>query len=252
MRPVTDRSELATLLIRDRLIHIYGLADLDEPFWSESTWYRRGNAAVGIIGLGDGGTAGYAMSRTHGDETLDLLADVVGQIPTGSWITGPIGLADRVEALQTIDRKGPHTRMVIGSDVPLSPDSRVDVLEPSDAGLIEDLHGHDPGAAFFLPSMMRTGTFVGIRDESGRLVASAGTHTASARFGVAAIGAVIVRPGRRSQGLGAAITADLVIRLRPDHETIGLNVSSHNVRAIRLYERLGFVAVAEYEEIELL
>src|SRR5690606_32377740 len=42
-RPMTPRiedpAELATLFQRDRETHIYGLADLEEPYWSHSAWY---------------------------------------------------------------------------------------------------------------------------------------------------------------------------------------------------------------------
>ena len=241
---------MADLFEQDCDIHLYGLADLDEPFWSESTWYLRGQAAVGVVGLGDGWTAGYAMSRSSVEETLALLDEVLPSMQAGTWVTGPLGLADRVETSRPIDRKGPHRRMVIGPDISFN-DDRAVTLNATHVQAIEELHRCDPASSFFLPSMMRTGTFVGVWD-ADVLVASAGTHTASKRHGVAAIGAVIVRPEHRGRGLGHAVTASLVMQLRANHRTIGLNVAESNASAIRLYERMGFKSVAEYEEIELL
>ena len=63
--PVDDqagREALVDLYRRDRHNHIYALADLAEPFWSRSRWWRRGDAAVGLIGLGDDEFVVYAVN----------------------------------------------------------------------------------------------------------------------------------------------------------------------------------------------
>ena len=47
LEPVTNPDEIAEAFEGDRRTHLYGLADLQEPFWSNSTWYREGRCVVG-------------------------------------------------------------------------------------------------------------------------------------------------------------------------------------------------------------
>jgi ribosomal protein S18 acetylase RimI-like enzyme len=79
-------------------------------------------------------------------------------------------------------------------------------------------------------------------EEAGNLVAAAlvvrGPHGPL-------IADVMVDPGRRGRGLGRAVLSAAVRALRARKESvIALNVTEGNARAIRLYERLGFVRSA--------
>ena len=60
-------------------MHPYGLADLEEPFWSSSTWYRRGDAVVAVLDLG-GDPVVYAIAA---DDDGD------GGDPRRSWPIWP-------------------------------------------------------------------------------------------------------------------------------------------------------------------
>ncbi|MEL6893423.1 MAG: hypothetical protein AAFP84_17660, partial [Actinomycetota bacterium] len=46
---VDDPGELVAFFADDRAVHVYSLVDLEEPFWSASRWYRRGDAVVGVV-----------------------------------------------------------------------------------------------------------------------------------------------------------------------------------------------------------
>jgi len=248
---VDDPRILEDLFRRDTETHIYGLADLDEPFWSASTWYVDGDAAVGRVSVGTDWTAGYAMSRQNPEGTLRLLAKIAPTLPSGTWITGPIGLAERLGTGLRVESKGPHWRFILDD---LAEDvDRTDVVQLTEDDLpaLEDLYRSDPDSAFFLPSMLASGYFVGIW-RKGELISSAGTHVASTRHQVAAIGAVITHPSERRSGLGGRVTAALCSTLIARFRTVGLNVAESNTAALLLYERLGFRAAFRYEEVELL
>jgi len=246
-----DPTELASLFEEDRETHVYGLADLDDPYWSNSSWFRDGDAVVGLVSVGDDWVTGYAMSRMAPEATLDLLESLSAQMCPGTWVTGPAGMYDRMRQVRETRSIGPHWRMILDHLAEVAgSDAAVD-LGPTDLAAVEDLYASDPGGAFFIPSMLEHNPFVGIW-ENQRLVAAAGTHVASERHGVAAVGAVITRPTHRGRGLGKDVVAALCQRLVPEYRTIGLNVEADNTPALRVYDTLGFRRVFEYEEIEVL
>jgi len=251
MREIDDPAELAELFGRHRAIHAYGLADLESPFWEASRWFRRGDAAVGIVDLGEGVTTTYAISSADAAGSLVLVAELLDRIPAGTMITGPTGLAETIGRRCEIDDLGPHVKCVlVRPDLLPSADSVVS-LSIDDFPAVAALHATDPGAAFVLPAMLADDTFVGIVDTADpqRLVAAAGTHVVSERYDIAAIGAVFVDPEARGRGLGAVVTAGACARLKGRVSTIGLNVDAANTSARRTYERIGFVDCLDYEEI---
>jgi ribosomal protein S18 acetylase RimI-like enzyme len=251
VKVVQDPDELAALFASDPETHIYGLADLEEPFWSNSKWYRDGPAVVGLVSTGGSWLTVYAMSRQAPQETLGLLTDLMTSIPAGTWITGPTGMYRTVSTLRKAKDIGSHWRMVLGELGDGEESSAAVPLGPDDLEAVVHLHSSDEGSAFFLPVMLDLNPFMGIW-EDGQLMASAGTHVVSRRYGVAAIGAVITRPSHRGRGLGALVLSALCRRLADEYETIGLNVETSNESALRLYDRLGFRRVLQYEEIEVL
>lgn len=251
MRAIENPETLATLFESDRETHLYGLADLEEPFWSHSTWYRDGDAAVGLVSVGEEWMTVYAMSRVAPEATLDLLSRVQGSVPSGTWVTGPVGLHASMSGLRNCRDIGPHWRMILGDLRKIDGSVEPVPLGEDDEEAARALYASDEGRAFFLPAMLSGNPFVGIW-EDGQLVAAAGTHVASKRYGVAAVGAVITRPSHRGRGLGTIAVADLCQRLAGEYETVGLNVETANEPALRIYDQLGFKRVFQYEEIELL
>jgi len=251
MRNVDNPEILAALFESDRETHLYGLADLEEPFWSNSSWYRDGDAAVGLVSTGDAWMTVYAMSRETPKAALEMLGKVHEQAPAGTWVTGPTGLHEAMSELRDCRSIGLHWRMILEDLQEIAGPVAAVPLTEDDVEATQDLYRSDEGRAFFLPAMLSSNPFVGIW-EDGRLVAAAGTHVASKRYGVAAVGAVITRPSHRGRGLGTAATAALCGQLANDYETVGLNVEASNEAALRIYERLGFRKAFQYEEIELL
>lgn len=248
---IEDPAELAALFERDREAHIYGLADLEEPYWSHSAWYRDGDAVVGLVSAGDSWMAGYAMSRVAPEGSIVLLEDLTPQMPAGTWVTGPVGMHQRISKVRASRSVGLHWRMVLDDLAEVAGWEAASRLGSDDSEEVADLYASDPDRAFFLPSMLDRNPFVGVW-EGDRLVAAAGTHVASERHGVAAVGAVITRPSHRGRGLGKAVVAALCRRLAPVYETVGLNVEADNTPALHIYDTLGFRRVFEYEEIVVL
>lgn len=251
-RIVHDPAALVVFFSDRVAVHVYALADLEEPFWSGSRWYRRGDAVVGLVGLPSGeGLACYSVATRDPAGTLDLLAELAPDLPSGLLITGPVGLADALAPARPLVWHAPHVRHeLVDPDALPELDPRVEPLGPDDLAELQALYDSDPGAVFFLPHMLDDGAFVGVRD-AGRLVAAAGTHVLSAAHGVAALGAVYTAPSHRGRGLGRAITVAVTRHLLPLVPTIGLNVAAANTGARRIYEAVGYAPVLTYDEAEL-
>ena len=198
---IEDPAELAAHFSDHRGIHLYALADLEEPFWTPSRWYRRGAAVVGVVSMPDGdGAAVYAVATISPEAALDLLVDLLPELPSGQLVTGPVGLAAAVGAERPMAWHGPHLRyrLTDPTQVPPRIDEVVD-LGRGDLAELEALYATEPNAAFFRPHMLDDETFVAVR-RLGRLVSAAGTHVVSEAQGVAAIGAVYTHPDHRGGG----------------------------------------------------
>ncbi|HYF45747.1 MAG TPA: GNAT family N-acetyltransferase [Acidimicrobiales bacterium] len=255
VRRVDDPDELAELYGRHREVHPYGLADLEEPLWGRSTWFRAGDAAVGVLDLGAGEPVLYAVAAdADGDAaTLDLLDALAPDLPDHFVITGPVGVAERLAPGFEAEWVIPHVKMHLPDARRLPPaDERVAWLDRAAEARVVELRSHgEDASAFFVASLLDTGWYAGIPDDGDGLAAVAGVHVISERHGVAAIGNVLTHPAHRRRGLARALMATLGRRLLDAVPTVGLNVGTANTGARRLYEDLGFVPLVTYEEAEL-
>lgn len=249
MRPVSDPAELAEIFERDRDLHLYGLGDLAEPFWSRSAWFRAGEAVAGIVGIPDGPPVGYAMATDGADAVLTLFASIQGQVADGVLVVGATGLAAVLSAVRPTTPLGRHLRMIRTTDAPVDAGPAIR-LGVDDLPAIQALRDKQPGEAFFLHHMLEHGVFYGIY-EAGMLIALAGTHVVDDDHGVAAIGSVVTRTDRRGRGLSTQVTAAVVAELTDRVRTIGLNVKADNAAAQAVYRKLGFDVYCEYEEVIL-
>jgi GNAT superfamily N-acetyltransferase len=251
---VHDPAALAELYGRHPEVHPYGLADLEEPYWSRSTWYRSGDAVVAVLDLGSEEPVLYAIAADPEGEaaTLDLLEGLAPDLPDHFVVTGPLGLAERLAPSFTADWVIPHVKMHLPDVERLPPpDDRVEWLDRSAEPHVVELRSHgDDASAFFVPALLDTGWYTGIRDGDG-LAAVAGVHVFSERYGVAALGNVLTHPRHRRRGLARALVATVSRRLLDAVPTVGLNVGTANTAARALYEDLGFVPVVTYEEAEI-
>ena len=251
-RLITEREELIEYFSDDRPAHLYALADLDDLYWTASRWWRRGDAVVGLVGLPeDGGLAVYSVSTRAPAATLDLLVELSDEIPAGTLVTGSVGCGEALMALRDVTWHRRYHRFHHPAPSTLELKRwEPEPLDRSHDAELQALYASDPGAAFYLPSMLDTAAFVGVRDQ-GRLVAAAGAHVVSDRQRVAAIGGVVTHPDHRRRGLGHDVTVGVCRRLTGRVDDIGLNCADRNVSARQLYLGMGFQEHIPYEECGL-
>jgi len=98
----------------------------------------------------------------------------------------------------------------------------------------------------FLPHALVSGHYFGIR-ENGRLIAIAGTHLASSRYNIAAVGSVFTHPAHRGRGLANICCSHVLESIgRAGIRRVVLNVEEEKAGARRIYERLGFQTACTY------
>ncbi|WP_370324700.1 GNAT family N-acetyltransferase [Euzebya sp.] len=258
MRPVDDPAEILAIYQRAPHVHPYGIADVVQ-LWPTSTWWRRGDAVVGLLDL-PGGDVVYSVTADPSARpaTLELLADLAaparGDLPDAFTITGPTGLTAALEgAGYTARWADAYDKLHLPPDAPLPdpPDDLV-VLDRADVPAMTALFATDPDAGdFFHAGLVDTGFYLGRREgrsPDGVLVAVAGVHVVEPGTGVAAIGNVATHPSHRRRGHGRAVVVGLVHRLREVADVIGLNVRHRTAPARALYRDLGFLHATTYEE----
>ena len=249
---MSDPEPVLEVFAEHRAIHAYGIVDVVQ-FWETSSWWIRDRGVVGLVGLpGVPDQVVYAVSAVYAAATLALLTDIVDDLPDRFAITGPSGVAGRLEPTHDFERRAPHVKMqLIRPDMLPDPGPGVRSLEPQDAeasrALLELTSGSPEFFRFdLLGSRRQYGVFDG-----DTLVAMAGTHVIDTDQGIAAIGNVNTLPAYRGRGLARRAVAALTQQLRREVDVIALNVGRDNTPARNLYEGLGFLPLMEYEEAEL-
>jgi predicted GNAT family acetyltransferase len=96
---------------------------------------------------------------------------------------------------------------------------------------------------FFRPRTYRMGSYYGIRSADGQLVAMGGERMKLTGYGE--VSAVCTHPDFRGRGYAESIIWQVVRKHRRDGIRSFLHVGKANVKAIGLYERLGFVKCRE-------
>jgi GNAT superfamily N-acetyltransferase len=124
----------------------------------------------------------------------------------------------------------------IGEAVPLSVSDRLEIEELLKQG----------EWVLFLPQALASGHYYGVR-ENGRLIAIAGTHLASSRYNIAALGSVFTHPDHRGKGLAGICSSHVLASIgRAGIRRVVLNVEDQKATARRVYERLGFQTACTY------
>ena len=149
-----------------------------------------------------------------------LFRDDIDELPSG-WTSTATGVGHQ---------------MVLEDPAP-APDVPVVTLGRDDADEMLDLVAvARPGP--FERRTVELGRYVGVRDDTGRLVAMAGERLRVP--GYTEVSAVCTHPDARGRGLAAALTQVVCGGIAERGETPVLHVAAGNDNALRLYERLGF------------
>ena len=258
LRESRDPRALAAILGRDRLHAAYALAQLDpEAFVHARYWLCEGPATsapdgsgrVSLVchsraGLGD---TTYVMGPAEG------VAHILSLHP-GAYQTFITARPAHIEALESAYRlRNPRTmrRMHVTRDrfraaprtapgaAPGAAPGPAFRLRPTHVRALNRLYSSEGAPATYGARHLREGCYYGIQHE-GELLAVAGTHSLSARAGIAVLGNVFTHPAARGRGLATITTSAVTAVLLAGQPDVVLSVEPDNLPAVRAYRRLGY------------
>jgi ribosomal protein S18 acetylase RimI-like enzyme len=239
--PIRDKSGIRRRLNADRDWSLYPLADLDDGMFEHCDWWAEGDALALVF-------------RALAIRPIFVLGDAAATRALLAAIPEPRGYLnlkpDQVEAAAGLYRyRERHEMLRMILDEPRPAEGRTEPLGPGDRERLERLFATgDGGGIAFAPYQLETGFFRGIADR-GELAAAGGVHVVSRNEGIAGAGNIFTRPDCRGRGLAKIVTWAVVAALREAGiRTIGLNVESTNIPAIRAYEAIGFRTRFHYYE----
>lgn len=254
---IHDKARLEAYLLKYPHLNFYHLGDLDDFFWPNTTWYAWEEdgeiKAINLFYTGLIPPVILAIENDNLEEQKKLLKANLPFLPPSFYSHLTPGLKDVLEADYDLNHNGEHYKMRLDDFSALEgvDTAGVELMKMENVDEIQGLFDASYPGNWFDPRMVETGQYVGVRDETGKLVGVAGIHVYSAEYKIAALGNITILPELRGQGLGTKVTAGLCKQLLNTVNHIGLNVRSDNAAAIRAYEKIGFGVVAVYDEYQV-
>jgi len=237
--------EARTFLERDRLGSAYALADLDGE--ERSRWWlaRRDEEPIALVLIVD--SLPFRPCFASGDPSAigELIREGVREQRV--IVAAPPAARPAIEAVYRFERVDRMYRMAVDRAAFLPQVThRVVRLGAEQLEDIIDLYGH-VARTYFTPQRVGREIYYGVY-AGATLVAAAGTHTRSARSGVAAVGNVLTRVSHRGRGMAASVTSAVTEAALVEHPDVVLNVRQDNAPAVAVYNRLGFHIHASFIE----
>jgi ribosomal protein S18 acetylase RimI-like enzyme len=257
IKPVCLHSkyEIEAFLRRHPFLHLYELGDLDDFFWSYTTWYalKDHDGIKQLVLLYTGAELPVLLGFSEEPSEMKELLNVIAYLLPKQFYTHlSNNLVEIFAQGYHIEPHGTFYKMALTNFSCLNKvdTSAVERLSPSDAYDLKEFYNLSYSGNWFDPRMLETGCYYGIRRKSS-LVSVAGIHVYSPKYKVAALGNVTTHPDFRKQGLATQVCAKLCQSLLDSVDYIGLNVKADNITAISCYEKLGFQKVSVYGEYTL-
>ena len=237
MRRLSEPAILEPILNQDWQWAGFAIGDLDPEWMEHCEWWQ----AAGTVVLLFDGLSPRLMCH-YGDSSG--FAQVLASLPDEHvWANVRPEFEDVFRQFYRPVKTVRMRRMYL--DQPVVSAGEAVRLWPSDRPEIEELLKTGEWV-LFLPHALASGHYYGVR-ENGRLVAIAGTHLASPRYNIAALGSVFTHPDHRGKRLASVCSSHVrAIVGRAGISRVVLNVEDEKVAARRIYERLGFQTACTY------
>jgi ribosomal protein S18 acetylase RimI-like enzyme len=257
LKQISDKKRLQAFLETDPFLHIYSIGDLDDFFWSRTTWYAwvKGDAIKSLFLLyrGDNSVPTLvALEERNLEDAIVLLERLCPLLPESFYGHFSTHLLPDLGRRYVANSTTLHLKMKLEKkwfSPVLQPEKQPIIpLQQSDLTRLLKLYEEAYPGNWFDPRMLETNQYLGI-EIADRIVAVAGIHVYSPQYKVAALGNITTHPDFRGKGLSTVLTSCLCERLFETVDWIGLNVAASNKAAIRCYSKIGFSKHCTFEEI---
>lgn len=248
-----DKARLYDHFQKDPVLFGYHIGDLDEFYFEHCRWavtYGYLPRIEDALLVYTGGILPTVLAFGLTTQFETLLLEMLELLPDRfhCHYSGTVEriLSPRYKATPL----GRHIKMKLEKFTPFVPSDQSCVirrLEKSDCDSLIELYNQNYPGHYFHERMIESGKYYGCFGH-GTLRAAAGVHVYSSEYKIAVLGNIATDSNCRGLGLASNVTSILVEELVAEGLLVCLNVNKENQSAIRLYKRLGFVAVCEYEE----
>ncbi len=257
VKQITEKAVLESFFRKDPGLHLYSIGDLDDFFWSRTTWYGFENhtelKSIFLIYSGSELPVLLALEDTDKSASEKLLISLVPKLPNLFYSHLSPGLHQLLRKNGfLLETHGEHLKMCLKRLIVPKDNLNFKMscrrLSVDDLEAVKDLYKKAYPGNWFDQRMLETGKYLGAFNEA-RMIGITGIHVYSRLYRVAALGNVTTLAAYRNQGVAAKLTAELCKDLVADGiEDIGLNVNADNQKAIRCYQKIGFQVQTKYEE----
>ena len=251
VRNTREKEEIYSFLSKSRDLQLYLIGDLDDFFWNDTEWFAlyHNDAIRSIALLYKGMDPATFLLFDDGDLTYPstLIKSIRAQLPSEMNVHISSGLIDSFGRESIISYHGLHYRMILTRDPENIYDPGIRRLEPGDMKRIMELYEDSYPDNWFDSRMLETGKYFGYFSDD-ILSGVAGIHVYSSEYRIAALGNIVTRKEFRGQKIAYKLTSALCKDLKYSVDTIGLNVRSDNIAAIKSYENAGFTIKTIYDE----
>ena len=257
LKQISDKTQLQAFLETDPFLNIYSIGDLDDFFWSRTTWYawveEDAIQALFLLFRGDNSAPTLvALEERNREAAIMLLEQLWRVLPESFHGHLSTHLLPGLGRWYAAESNTLHLKMKLEkerfSPVTRSQKQRIIPLQQGDLGRLLMLYEEAYPGNWFDARMLETNQYLGV-EVADRIVAVAGIHVYSPQYKVAALGNITTHPDFRGKGLSTLLTSSLCEQLLETVDWIGLNVAASNSAAIRCYSKIGFSEHCKFEEI---
>ena len=248
IRAETDAPRLGWLLRDHRLYAAYALAQLEPAGFGLSSWWTCETPdGLALVSHSRGGLGDTTFTLGPADGVSAILGIHPG--PMRTFATTRPAHVDVLRRTHTLATARTMCRLHVTREAfaPVATGPHVVPLRGIHVRTLNRLYSTEGASTAYQAHHIDAGCYFGVVSGE-RLVAVAGTHAISPRYGVAVVGNVFTHPGHRGRGYATLATSAVTAALLEPCPDVVLSVDPSNLPALRAYRQLGYVDAGEIVE----
>jgi len=177
-----DRSLIGARLRTDPLVHLYELADLDDFFFADCTyWISSDGGSIALLYRASNPPTLLALARRSSPELEAMVRALTPSLPVELYAHLAPGLSHALEDLFVVEPHGMHAKLALPPARRAAPgwlpagSAACERISPADVESVCAFFRDSYPGSWFAPRMLETRAYFGIR-EASRWIAVAGVH----------------------------------------------------------------------------